>query len=188
MLRQLRKRWLDILLLLFIAFLLIPGVSLPFKAFLQRLLLAEPDVQLVQNKALTSYGWTLTKLDGTRTDLSQSKGKIVFLNFWATWCPPCLAELPSIERLYADYGAQVDFYLVSSEDAEALIRFAEKRSGPLPIYLSGQIPPAALEYTALPTTFLIDKEGRVLLREEGAARWDRPEFSKLLDSLIVHSR
>ena len=188
MLSRLRKHWLDILLLLFILFLLIPGVSLPFKAFLQRLLLTEPDVQLVDEKAITNYGWTFSKLDGTRVDFSQSKGKIVFLNFWATWCPPCLAELPSIERLYADYGAQVDFYLVSAEDGEAVNRFVDKRPKSLPIYLNSQKAPATLEYTSLPTTFLIDKEGRVLLREEGAAQWDRPVFRKLLDSLIAHSR
>jgi len=188
MLRRLRKHWLDILLLFFIVFLLIPRASLPFKAFLQRLLLAEPDVQLVQEKALNSYGWTLSKPDGTRVDLIQSQEKIIFLNFWATWCPPCLAELPSIERLYADYGTQVDFYLVSAEDAEAVNRFASKKSRPLPVYLSSQKPPAALEYTSLPTTFLIDRDGSVLLREEGAAHWDRPVFRELLDSLISRNR
>ena len=92
--------------------------------------------------------------------------KPVFLNIWATWCPPCIAELPGIEDLHENYGNDVSFVLVSNEDPNIVLPFAEKHGyGSLPFYYAR-------------------RDGTVVLKKKGAARWNSDRTKKLLDDLV----
>lgn len=180
----LKKHGSTILMLAFLALILIPQTGMPIKVALNRILAFGPSTLDAEDRTvLTDMRWTLVDLEGNRIDLDRSKGRPVLINMWATWCPPCVAEMPSLQRLYDDYQGSVDFYFISQEDPAKLQTFLEKKEYDLPVFRPGSKPPAGLEFSALPTTYLIDIDGTILIREEGAARWDAASVRELLDDL-----
>ncbi|NNJ83070.1 MAG: TlpA family protein disulfide reductase, partial [Flavobacteriaceae bacterium] len=100
-----RKNWFNLLIVVFVGLLIVPHTSIPIKVFFQKLFMTSPsEVDASERKKLTSYQWELTGMNGSKIEFSDSKEKVVLLNLWATWCPPCLAELPSMQNLYSTYG------------------------------------------------------------------------------------
>lgn len=127
------------------------------------------------------YEWYLTDMEGRRHVFSEFKDKQVFVNFWATWCPPCIAEMPSIQRLYKEYGDSVVFVLASREDRQTIKRFLEKRKYTFPVYLLQGSVPGIFASRSIPASFLISREGKVLMKKQGAARWDGKNVKQILD-------
>lgn len=109
--------------------------------------------------------FTLATLDGKFVQLSSMRGKPVVLNFWATWCPPCRAEMPELEKLWQDYhrGEVVLLGMDQGESAEAVDQFAREVVGvSFPLVLdTRQKVGAQYGVRALPTTFFIDAQGRI---------------------------
>jgi|HubBroStandDraft_1064217.scaffolds.fasta_scaffold00005_111 thiol-disulfide isomerase/thioredoxin len=128
---------------------------------------------------------------GNATDLSRFKGKLTLVNLWATWCQPCIKEMPSLDRLKAAREGDRFTIATVSEDvkgAAAVEPFLAKNSlGGLPRYLD---PKNALlrafGAAGLPTTLLLDGAGREIGRLEGPADWDGPEAMGLIDWYIAH--
>jgi len=127
-------------------------------------------------------------LTGSEVSLAQFSGKIVLVNLWATWCEPCLREMPSLERLQSRLGDKIVVVAISedrggSKTVEPFIGKLGLKS--VKIYLD---PKSAMERAfkvqGLPTSFLIDREGRVLGRVEGAAEWDKPKLLGILKSFL----
>jgi cytochrome c biogenesis protein CcmG, thiol:disulfide interchange protein DsbE len=135
-------------------------------------------------------GFRLPSLEGGEVDLAAYRGKVVLLNFWATWCPPCVAEMPSLERLHRDLGPEgLAVLTVSADDDIAELRGFVKRHGlTLPVLLDpdGRNAGRAYRTTGYPETFVLDRSGILLHHYVGAARWDTPEalahFRELLRS------
>jgi thiol-disulfide isomerase/thioredoxin len=129
---------------------------------------------------------------GKAIDLSHFKGKVTLVNLWATWCQPCIREMPSLERLKA--AREGDHFTVAtiSEDVKGALAvepfFAKSGLSSLPRYID---PKNALlrafNVEGLPTTLLLDAQGREIARFEGAAEWDGPEALRLIDWYIKHS-
>lgn len=182
----LKKHWSNLIAVLAIVLLIVPQTGTPIKVAVQRLFAFSP-VLLSEDKQsqLNSYDWPLQSLDGSTVNLKQSDGKVVLINFWATWCPPCIAEMPAMQKLYTKYGDAVDFYFVSSEDPEKLKQFLADKNYQLPVYVQKYAAPAALNGNALPTTYLIDKSGSIVVKETGAKGWDSEKFYSLLDELLA---
>jgi thiol-disulfide isomerase/thioredoxin len=130
------------------------------------------------------YDWTLMDIEGSPVSFSEFKGEVVFLSIWATWCPPCRAEMPNIQHLYEQYGDRVSFVLASQEDPETILRFMEDQGYSMPVYRLVQNPPAKLSTSSIPTSFLISPEGKIQVRKTGAARWDGKFFTAYLDELL----
>jgi thiol-disulfide isomerase/thioredoxin len=127
-------------------------------------------------------------LAGNTVSLSEFTGKIVLVNLWATWCEPCLREMPSLERVQSRLGDKIAVLAISEDHGggKTVGAFVDKlglRS--VKIYLD---PKSAMERAfkvqGLPTSFLIDREGRVLGRVEGAAEWDAPKLLEILKSFL----
>ncbi|WP_306536675.1 TlpA disulfide reductase family protein [Geobacter sp.] len=136
--------------------------------------------------------FTLNTLTGEVVKLSDLKGQVVLLNFWATWCPPCRQEIPSMMRLNAamagkpfrmlcvsiDEGGKVaveEFFRTSGFSLPALID-TDKRAGKL------------YGLTGVPETFVIDRNGVILKKVVGAMEWDRPEVIAFLNDAVSKTR
>ncbi len=132
----------------------------------------------------SDFDWSLRDINGERHSFSEFKDKAVFLNFWATWCPPCIAEMPSIQRLYDEYGDKLVFVLASSEDIKTLNRFLEKKEYTFPVYILDSRVPDVFASRSIPASFLISPEGKILMKKQGAARWDGKKVKALLDEII----
>lgn len=173
--------------------------------FAQRGILAtglmNPDVeelsQLRQEKnennseTTTASGFTkadfnlkLIDKEGNITSLTEMKGKVIFLNFWATWCPPCIAEMPSIDKLHEETGDEVSFVMLSlDQDFEKAKDFDKRKGYDLPIYAPASTLPPMYQSSAIPTTFIIDADGNLAMTHEGMADYGDPEFKKFLNGL-----
>ena len=181
----LKKNWSNLLFAVIIALLLIPQTSMPIKVFFSRLTAMSPsEVDKKDSVILTEYHWNLTSLDGKKVDFTQSEARVTLVNLWATWCPPCVAEMPSLQKLYDSYGDKVDFYFISSEAPEKLQKFLQKKGYNFPVYLETKRPPAVLQTKSIPRTFLISKEGKIVIDESGAADWNSEKVKKIMDELI----
>lgn len=120
-----------------------------------------------------------------RTD--ELKGKVVFINFWATWCPPCRAEMPSIETLFKKVGDSDDvvFMLVEIDgERKKAVKFLEDENLDLPIYYPYERIPGQWLGNSVPTTIILDKSGNVAARHEGMADYSRKEVVKFMEDLI----
>ena len=144
------------------------------------------DVETVESSAFAKADYNLKLRDakGNVVSLEKYKGKVIFLNFWATWCPPCVAEMPSIEKLYKDMGNDVVFVMLSfDKNFETAKAYMERKDYGLPIYEQAGPMPAVYESTALPTTYVIDAEGNIALTHKGMADYNNEEFREFLNSL-----
>jgi thiol-disulfide isomerase/thioredoxin len=138
----------------------------------------------MSNLAKVDYNLKLIDKDGNTRSLEEFKGKVIFLNFWATWCPPCIAEMPSIDKLHEEMGDEVAFVLLSFDDDFERAKAFDKRKGyDLPIYAVASNLPAMFQSTALPTTYIIDAEGNLALTHKGMADYETKDFKGFLRSL-----
>jgi cytochrome c biogenesis protein CcmG/thiol:disulfide interchange protein DsbE len=136
-------------------------------------------------------GFRLPSLSGGEVDLASQRGKVVLVNFWATWCPPCVAEMPSLERLHRALGpVGLSVVTVSTDEDEAVLqRFVAEHSLTLPVLKDpgGRVAEDAYRTTGYPETFVLDRGGRVLQHVVGPAEWDSAErlayFRGLLEAV-----
>ncbi len=127
------------------------------------------------------YGWRLRTLDGERVRLERYGGRVLVLNMWATWCPPCVAELASFQRLRdALAGTGVRLLLVSPEEPDVVAAFLRRHDYDLPVLVEDRRMPDAFGLRALPTTWIIDRDGRIVLKHRGAGQWDDPSVLRFL--------
>ncbi len=122
--------------------------------------------------------------DGSEVALADFRGRVVLLNFWATWCAPCVREMPSLDRLQAALGPEgLDVVAVSEDRKQALAEafLAEHELDNLALYMDRRGAVArAFGLRGLPTTYLIDREGRLVGGLQGPAEWDSEEAKALI--------
>lgn len=176
----------NIIFLVIILLLVIPQTRQPIQVFLQKgLAMFSPSVIKEDKRiTLTDYDWQLVDENGTAYNFNNAKGKVVFINFWATWCPPCIAEMPGMEKLYRDYKNEVDFLFVSNEKQEVISRFKEKNDYEFIVHAALNASPEQLETTSIPRTFVLDQKGHIVIDKTGAADWNSASVRKLLDDLL----
>ncbi len=135
--------------------------------------------------SLDNYDWDLQDTHGKEFDFRDQEGKVVLVNFWATWCPPCVAEMPSLQELYNGYGDQVVFMFVAQDKPEKVEAFLKKHGYEgLPVYYARTEAPSLLASKLLPSTYIIDKEGKIRVAETNAADWNTDKIKSLLDGLL----
>jgi thiol-disulfide isomerase/thioredoxin len=131
---------------------------------------------------------SVVDLAGNTVSLSDFAGRLVLINLWATWCEPCLREMPSLERMQSRLGDKITVVAISedrggSKTVEPFINKLGLKS--FKTYLDPKSDAGrAFKVVGLPTSFLIDREGRVLGRVEGAAEWDSPKLLQVLKSVL----
>lgn len=124
--------------------------------------------------------------NGQVISLADCKGKVVFLNFWATWCPPCLAEMPAINRFYEQFKNQdVIFILVDADgNLTKSQAYLDRKKYKLPIYAMASDVPQNIFKGTLPTTLVLDRKGRISLHGEGAANYSSKQFTNFISELL----
>ena len=125
----------------------------------------------------------LTDLEGKEVDLTKFEGKTIFVNFWATWCRPCIQEMPSIAALQTQLaGKNIEFFFASDEEVDKIQKFMESRKMTLNFVRVEN--PESLGMQALPTTFIFDGEGNMVHSEVGFRKWDEPATVEMVMKLI----
>ncbi|WP_432411304.1 TlpA family protein disulfide reductase [Rasiella sp. SM2506] len=142
------------------------------------------ETAIVSDASKADFNLKLMDRDGNTMSLSELKGKVIFMNFWATWCPPCIAEMPSIDKLHEEMGAEVAFVMLSlDQDFQKAKDFDTRKGYNLPIYtLVGNLP-SMYQSSSIPTTYIIDANGNLALTHMGMADYSDPEFKKFLSDL-----
>lgn len=181
-----RKHRNNLIFLVIIAILIIPQTRQPIQILLHKgLALFSPSVVDKEDRIqLTDYDWKLVDEHGNAFDFNDAKGKVVVVNFWATWCPPCIAEMPSLEKLYHQYKDDVVFLLVSNEDQEVISKFKEKNKYEFLVYSSITKNPEIFNTSSIPRTYVIDKQGTIVIDKSGAADWHSDKVKELINSLL----
>ena len=169
--------------------LLIAGVFLSF--WIVYLIVAGPrrvdDLDAPGPGTVADYNWTLRDLDANEVKFDRYRGKVLFVNVWATWCPPCVAEMPSIARLAAtpELQGMVEFVCISTDESINAVRsFLRGKSWPMTILNAASLPPVFLT-DGIPATFFVAADGRVAYMREGGAEWDAPEVVQKLRDLAA---
>jgi len=144
--------------------------------------LEPPDFSVSQPHA--DYDWKIIDLDGNEVDFVTFKGELIFLNIWATWCPPCVAEMPTIQALHNRMGGKIRMACVSGEELQTVKAFAEKKQYSFPIFvLKGNLP-EVYETDGIPATFIIDEDGQLAFSEVGGANWGHESVVEYLNNLL----
>ncbi|SMC79345.1 TlpA family protein disulfide reductase [Cellulophaga tyrosinoxydans] len=181
-----KKTVLNILLFAFIISFFVTPLGDYSKVLLNKIFSFSPSVteESDRNK-ITDYDWKLKDANWDLFNFKQSKGKVVFVNFWASWVLPCEAELQSIQGLYDKYQGKVDFYIITNEEREPVEAFMAAHNLTFPVtylFIGEKMP---LKQIEAPSSYLIDKEGNIVIYKKGIADWDNSKIYELLDKLLA---
>ncbi|WP_266206197.1 TlpA family protein disulfide reductase [Pontibacter kalidii] len=146
------------------------------------------DAAATANSDMAGAGFKIVDLQGKQVNFESLKGKVVFLNIWATWCPPCIAEMPNIQKLYEKIGSdKIAFVMLSVDEGgmEKVKKFIAKKKYTFPVYMPASQFPQEFYSTAIPTTFIISPDGKIVAKQEGMADYDTPEVVAFLQKLSL---
>ena len=180
----------DILFVVLIVVLIVPSTRKEFmkqvNAIKAKIVQPKIKTQNLVELSNDDFNWQLVDLNGKIVDFEQFRGKVIFLNFWATWCGPCLGEMPEIQKLYNIFEGNKDivFLIVTSEDYAKVKSFIQKSQYSFPVYLASFGTPRTFEFSSIPTTFVVNKKGQIVVRTVGATNWSGSKTKELLDKLI----
>ena len=172
-----------------IALMVIPQTRQPIQVFLQKgiAMIVKPNIVDVSERLkLSNYDWALQDVSKNIFDFNAVKGKVVVVNFWATWCPPCIAEMPSLDKLYQKYASNdaIVFLFVSNEDTNVISNFIKSKGYSFSAYKSLNTPSTVFNVSSIPRTFIISKNGDVVIDKTGAADWNSDTVIKTIDDLL----
>lgn len=172
--------------------LYITGLHTEVLGFLQRGVLAtglmDPDLDKNADLAVNDtnskadFSMSLINSKGEKVAMEELKGKVIFMNVWATWCPPCVAEMPGINKLYKDVDKdKVAFVMLSiDQDFQKAIDFNKKKGYDFEIYRPNGPIPQMYSSQSIPTTYVIDARGNLVLTHMGMGDYNTKDFKKFL--------
>lgn len=134
----------------------------------------------------TDFRFSMETTNGETVSLSDFHGDVVFVNVWASWCPPCVAEMPTIETLYENVSNQenIRFILLSmDEERQKAVDFMEGKEFSMPYYFPVSGLPTEFRSQYLPTTYIISKEGQIIYKKEGIADYSSTNFAQWMIEL-----
>lgn len=178
----------DIAIAIMLILLLIPGTRKDMAALILKptLFLHQPHVK--SNKVQLddeALNWKLQGADGITFSLNDFEDQVVFINLWATWCPPCIAEMSDLQKLYNAYGDKVQFMFISNENYLVLEDFIANKGYNIPVFTPLTEYPEKLQTNSIPTTFVINKKGEIVIHKAGVAKWNSKRVRNILDILIA---
>ena len=173
------------------AFLYITGLYTEVIGGAQKLVLStglmKPNILPVEEQSNADYNFILKSFEGKEIYFGKLRGKVILLNLWASWCPPCRAEMPTIQNLYdkVKNDTSIVFVLISLDDDQSKAEnFVKDKNFNMPFYFLADRMPEAFSTNTIPTTFLIASNGKIVSKEVGMAKYDSESF---LDFLLKTS-
>jgi thiol-disulfide isomerase/thioredoxin len=179
----------DIIFWILLILLILPGPRKVITTAVNRVVLhlktpgmIAEDKQMELNSR--DYQWVLHDARGEPLEVQTLRDRVIFLNFWATWCPPCIAELAEIQGAYEKHGGSVAFLLVTDQDPGVVEAFMEKHGYDLPVAYSSTPAPPIFEHGSIPTTYIISREGKIVVRKRGAVNWNSRGTDRIFEQLL----
>ncbi len=173
------------------------GLHTEIIGFAQRGLLAtgamNPNVEQIEESSepneiaatQADFSLNLVNSKGERVSMEKYRGKVIFINFWATWCPPCVAEMPGINKMYNDIDKdKIEVLMVSFDQKfEKAIQYKNKNVFDFEVYAPAAAIPQMYDSPSIPTTFIINSKGELVFTHKGMADYNRADFKEFLKSL-----
>jgi thiol-disulfide isomerase/thioredoxin len=134
------------------------------------------------------FNMPLLTIEGERTSLKAFEGKTIFINFWATWCPPCIAEMPNIQQLYDDINDENIVFVMASLDQQPQKAwdFVQRKEFTFPVYSVISKPPV-YNSSVIPTTYVISPQGDIMMQHQGMANYNTDDFKAFLKAISSSS-
>jgi thiol-disulfide isomerase/thioredoxin len=150
--------------------------------------LFKPDIKTENTSSkVTAAAFAYQDQKGNVVSSNELRGKVVFINFWATWCPPCRAEMPALNELYEQFKSDnriVFLFMNEDDNAEKVNAFMSSNHYSFPVATRAGNISAEMFGGTLPTTIVLDKEGRMVMKHEGVASYNSTRFKEQLKSLL----
>ena len=185
----LRKNWLTTLMLITLVVLIVSPSAKSW--FMQQILATGVYNAAISREELSNtpsnISFSFTNSQGIVTSTASLKGKVVFINFWASWCPPCRAEMPSLNELYnklKDDDRFVFLFINEDDDNMKAKQYLDKSRYDIPLFRrSGNVPTEIFNGT-LPTSVVLNKEGKIVFHHTGMAGYNTDHFIQQLKELL----
>lgn len=183
-----KKNWQNLIFFSFILIILfVPQAKALVLQGLMKAGLFSPKLELTESPPTSDLsGITFSNSKGQLLHLSDLKGKVILINFWATWCPPCRAEMPGLNTLYNTFKDDKDIVFIFADadgDLAKSAKFMQRHNYNLPLYkIESNLPTQIFEST-LPTTVIFDKQGRLSFKHEGMTDYADKKFIDFLNKL-----
>lgn len=136
-----------------------------------------------------NYDFMLKDLEGNKYNFTDYKGKVVFLNLWATWCGPCRAEMPGIQSLFSKINNEnIQFVMLSIDQdgqQQKVRKYIADKQFKFPVFMPSGRLTQQLSVPSIPTTFIINKQGKIVQKKIGTTNFDTPKFKKYLEDLAA---
>lgn len=180
-----KKRIFNIAFYVLIVAIIFTPLGFKVKVFTNQIFSGNPNTLKQEEQiVLQNYNWKFVDAKENSFNFNDYQGKVVFINFWATWCPPCVAEMPSLQKLYTDYKNDVEFIFLASDKVKNVNTYLKENNFSFNVYYSNYKLPQELKHTVIPTTFVLNKSGKIIVKETGAKNWNSEKTRKLLDKLL----
>lgn len=184
--RRIIRSWILPLLLLFVV--AYPDTRVMLMRGLMKIGLFKPSVSEPSSSNTEDYSAAVFMDDkGTTFTLGSLKGKVVLINFWAIWCPPCRAEMPSLQTVFEKWKNDPRFIFLAVDadgNLEKANAFLKKNDYSFPAYAQAAALPQGMAGNTLPETIVIDKTGRLAFRHTGMANYASDSFLELIEGLV----
>ena len=173
-------------------FLYFTGLHLPVISAIQSGLLSTGILNAKikdKNWGEADFNFQLKDETGKLANLEDFKGKTIFLNFWATWCAPCIAEMPNINALHQKLSTdKIQFVMISvDEDFDKAKEFVNKKGYDLPVFAMTSQRPQVFQNRSIPVTYIISPEGQVVFKETGLNNYNNQSFIEYINTLNIRS-
>ncbi|HAO07511.1 MAG TPA: TlpA family protein disulfide reductase [Chryseobacterium sp.] len=184
-----RKNWSTVIM---IAVLILLWVNPDAKAWVMRQMIStglfnSKIEEKTEESSLVTPNFSVKNENGEIIETSQLRGKVVFINFWASWCPPCRAEFPSVQKLYDRYRSNEDMiFLTVNLDDEMILgkKYLQKEKFSIPFLVPNDSIPKELYSGSIPATTVLDKTGKIRMHHSGMADYSKDSFYKEIDGLL----
>ncbi len=181
-----KKNISNLIFVILLVLFFIPNTRGMMQIYLTRIFSFSPGVvEVDERKNVVSYDWKLHGVNTESINFDTTKGKVVLLNFWATWKAASIAEIYSLQKLYNDYKEKVVFVFLTEDDDPEIKEYMSAKKYYYPIYRSLSTYPEPFVMKPRPATYVLDKNGNIVIYKRGPANWNSDQVRETLNKLLA---